>query len=204
MNLLDLFVQESVKAIPSLIVALTTLSLGWFVGSRISSHWTFIQRRKELDLETAQSFHKLYGEFFAVWKLWNYYIRDIGPEAFPEASRWELLNRACTAEGNVESLFVRLSSERKLSSNELELLGKFRQAYQQLREAIRDNEALMWDKSTHAGYLAFKDLGARVAFLILSENYRKSTESSDVAHALQQITSNQWEYSWSKNELKIK
>ena len=204
MNLSDLFIQETVKAIPSLIVALITLSLGWFVGSRISNHWTFIQRRKELDLETAQSFHKLYGEFFAIWKLWNYYIRDIGPEAFPEASRWELLNRACNAEGNVESLFVRLSSERKLSPNALELLGKFRQAYQQLRESIRNNEALKWDWHTHPDYLAFKNLGARVAFLILSENYRKSAESTDVASALQQITDRQWEHKWSENDPKVK
>jgi len=204
MNLLDLFIQESVKAIPSLIVALITLSLGWFVGSRISNHWTFIQRRKELDLETAQSFHKLYGEFFAIWKLWNYYIRDIGSEAFPEASRWEILNRACAAEGSVESLFVRLSSERNLSSSDVELLGKFRQAYQQLREAIRDNEALKWDWHTHPEYLAFKNLGAKVAFLILSENYRKSTKGIDVSNALQQITDNQWEHNWSETEPKVK
>ena len=99
MNLTDLLIQESIKAIPSLVVALITLTLGWFVGSRISNHWTLIQRRKELDLETAQTFHKLYGEFFALWKLWNYFIHDIGAEALPEASRWELLNRLYSRNG---------------------------------------------------------------------------------------------------------
>lgn len=202
MNLTDLIIQESIKAIPNLVIALITLFLGWFVGSKISSQWALIQRRKELDLETAQAFYKLYGEFFALWKLWNYFIRDVGTEALREASRWELLNRACTAESGVESLLVRLASERKLSSDDLELLGKFRQAYQQLRGAIKNNEPLKWDWSNHPDYLAFKNLGAKVAFLILSGNFRKSKNSVDAMRALQQITDNQWEYKWSEKEPK--
>jgi hypothetical protein len=200
MQLSELLVEECVKAIPTLAIALLTLLLGWFVGSRISSHWTLRQRRKELDLEAARNLHSLYGEFFAVWKLWNYYIRDIGPDVFPEASRWELLDRACTAEAGVESMFVRLASERKLSSSEIEVLGKFRQAYQQLRETIRSNKALKWDWHDHPHYRAFKQLGPKVAFIVLSDNYQKPEDASGCVQALKEITDNKWEGIWADED----
>ena len=101
----------------------------------------------------------------------------------------------------VESLFLRLI-ERELSSDDLELLGKFRQAYQQLRETIKKNKALEWDWSKHSDYLAFKNLGAKVAFLVLTDNYRKSSNSADAMRALQRITDNRWEHEWSENEPK--
>lgn len=48
--------------------------------------WNLQLKRRESDLATVKVFHNLYGEFFAVWKLWNYYVRDIGPDAFADAS----------------------------------------------------------------------------------------------------------------------
>src|SRR5262245_31485222 len=53
-------------------------------------------------------------------------------------SRWDLLDRACTCEGNLESILVRLASERPLESDDIEVLGCFRQLYQKLRQCIRD------------------------------------------------------------------
>src|SRR5262249_42640723 len=66
--------------------AVVTLGLGWVVGQRLTSYWSFRQKHREIDLSVAQDFHRLYGEFFAVWKLWNYYIRDVGGSNLPGAS----------------------------------------------------------------------------------------------------------------------
>ena len=145
--MLETLLTEGLKAVPNLLVALITLGLGWLVGQRLTLGWNLRQKRRELDLSNAKEFQALYGEFFAVWKLWNYYTRDIGDKSLPGASRWELLNRACAAAAGMESIFVRLASERDLSDAQIESLGQFRQLYQTLREVIRDNEPLCWDHS---------------------------------------------------------
>jgi hypothetical protein len=61
---------------------------------------------------------------------------------FPENTRWELLKRAITAESKIEAIFVKVSTERNLSEDNLKQLGLFRQCYQQLRQNIRDNEEI--------------------------------------------------------------
>jgi hypothetical protein len=187
---------EAVKAAFSLGVALTTLGLGWVVGQRLSNYWSYLQKHKEIDLSAAQDFHRLYGEFFAVWKLWNYYIRDVGATTLTGASRWELLKRACDAESLVESLFVKLASERILPSTDWDRLGKFRQGYQTLREAIRDNQPLRWDSSTHPEYIAFKRLAIEVAMLIQTGVTSQSSVLADHVRGLLEITSNRHEGTW--------
>ncbi|MFY9698156.1 MAG: hypothetical protein WAK34_07490 [Rhodoplanes sp.] len=69
--------------------------------------WNIRQKQRENDLSTARDFHLLYGEFFAVWKLWNYFIKDVKAQSLYGASRWELLKRACDAEGKLEATLVR-------------------------------------------------------------------------------------------------
>src|SRR5262249_35067117 len=98
----------SLQEIPRALSSLLLLALAWGVGHRISTSWTLHQKKKENDLTTARDFHSLYGEFFAVWKLWNYFLKEAGSMASPGASRWNLLDRACVAEGKLESILVRL------------------------------------------------------------------------------------------------
>jgi hypothetical protein len=168
--------------IPKLVSALLLLGLAWFAGQRLSVHWNLKQKQKEYDLATAREFHVLYGEFFAIWKLWNYFIDDIGQKALPGATRWSLLDRACSAEGKLESTLVRSACERVLASEDIEVLGRFRQLYQQLRESIRDNEPLGWNYQEHPDYLAFKTMAPQVSSLILQRHRAPS-------HFLIEITS---------------
>ena len=65
-------------ALPDLIVAAVTGVVAVLAGSWLVLYWNTRQKQRELDLSTAQTFHRLYGEFFAVWKLWNCFIKDIG------------------------------------------------------------------------------------------------------------------------------
>lgn len=188
----DSLTLETIKFLLNLLVAVTTLSLGWLVGQRLTHNWNIRQKRKELDLSNAKEFQSLYGEFFAVWKLWNYLRKDIGESKLPGASRWELLKRACSAEASMEATFVRLASERNLSEDQIEALGQFRQLYQQLREAIRDDLPLNWNRSEHPDYVNFKKLGVQITHFIMSESQLDvSTEKHE--QALKEITSNRRE-----------
>jgi hypothetical protein len=157
-----------VSEIPKFLSALILLGLAWLVTQRVSVFWNLRQKQKENDLSTARDFHTIYGEFFAIWKLWNYCVRDVPDlKQLPDASRWVLLDRACIAEGKLETTFVRLVSEKVLQPQDVETLGQFRQLYQELRESIRDNRALPWDRSDNPHYVAFKERAPKIAGLIV-------------------------------------
>ena len=165
-----------------------TVILGAFLGARF---WSALQKRRELQLAAADSFYKLYGDFFAIWKLWNF----LAPDAEGEA-HWDLLKRASAAEGGVEALFVRLVSERDLSDAEIENLGRFRQGYQTLREKIRINETIPWFDSEHPEYRSFKHLACNVALLLSSRLKLRLPDPARSSEALARITSNEWEGDW--------
>ncbi len=186
---------ELLKAALSLGVAITTLVLGWFVGQKLSMRWNLRQKQREFDLIAANDFHRLYGEFFAVWKLWNY---SLDTQQDNTITRSELLIRASVAEGCIESLLVRLSANRELSHEDVRALACFRQGYQNLREAIRDTHRLDWGSSSHPEYLAFKRLATYVALLIASDTSPASETVKNRAEVLISITSNKWEEDWSK------
>jgi len=189
---MDIIAKAALEEIPKITSALVIVLAGWFVGNRISIAWNLKQKRKEYDLESARDFHQLYGEFFAIWKLWNYFIRDIGEKALQGGSRWDLLSRASQAEGKLESMLVRICCDRAVSDDEIEALGQFRQIYQQLREAIRDNKPLPWDSSEHDDYISFKQLAPKVASIIVGvQSQRKSRLFGET---LVKITSNRWEH----------
>jgi hypothetical protein len=172
--------------IPRLATYLLFLGLGWLIGKRLSVVWSREQKEREQDLDAARDFHALYGEFFSLWKLWNYFVRDLGQEALPGASRWNILDRACKSEARLESLLIKLASEKPLTDEEIEKLARFRQRYQHLREAIRDNVPLAWDHSEHPQYYDFKKLAPQVAAIIVrSDRARRD--------ALIKITSNFYE-----------
>lgn len=186
MDVAAILIYAGLKEIPKLVSALILLWLAWFVGQRISTKWNLRQKQKENEAQTARDFHTLYGEFFAIWKLWNYYVRDLGAEQLPDVSRSSLLDRACSAEGRLESMLVRLACDNELDRSQIAVLGQFRQLYQQLRQSIRDNKALAWDHADHPHYLAFKATAPKVASLIVG---RKTADTK----TLQLITSNEWE-----------
>lgn len=188
--------QEVVKAIPSILVAVVTLSLGWLVGQRLTVYWAIRQKRRELELAALTEFYRLYGEFFTVWKLWAYCQNSNLDLALPDFTRWELLKRASTSEGALESLLVKLSSERELVDEDVEILGRFRQGYQRLRESIRDNRNIGWSQQNHPEYLTFKRLAYLVSCIILSDVSPGHTADNRIVNALEVITSNAWEARW--------
>lgn len=193
---------EEAKFVATIVMPLMVLIGGWLFGLRISTKWAIRQKQKELNLSARNDFYRLYGEFFSVWKLWHYYKRNpekIGSEQSGKA-RWELLSRACAAEAGIEALLLRLVGERMLSIEEVELLGKFRQAYHTLRERIREDQLIPWDSSDRPGYIAFKRYSCRVAELIDRE---PSAQPAIIAQErFIELTDNKWENNWIPNDSK--
>jgi hypothetical protein len=152
--------------------------LAWAIGTRIAYRWEDIKRHRESDLAACKEFYRVYGEFFATWKLWETYLRypDISK---PEDARWLLLGKASSAEAGFEALLVKLASERTLDDDAMRLIPCFRQAYQQLRERMRKNQPLEWwtrsDPLTrpYREYRAFKALAAYFAAQLASEQPRR-------------------------------
>lgn len=185
--------QELDKLNPEAILIVFSLLGSALVGARVSVLWNLRQKRKELDLSTAHDFHGIYGEFFAVWKMWRYADRGGKQPGGSDSGfdRSELLERACGVEGRLESIIVRLACERHLSADDVRRLGEFRQLFQQLREAITRDEDLDWTYSEHPDYLQFKRLAVCVASLIVDDPRQPRPEAA--VESLLVITSNRWE-----------
>jgi len=137
-------------------------------------------------------FHELYGEFYGIWKLERSSDRsNTGEVVQSEETRADLLTRACTVEGQLESTLVRLACERTLTTADIETLGRFRQLFQRLRESISAGRHVPWWSSNDPEYVAFKTLSTQVAALIVRDSKRPTPAAA--AAALQEITSNKWE-----------
>jgi hypothetical protein len=191
---MQLFLIEIAKGGISLAVTLIGLAVGWLVGQRLTYQWTLRQKRRELDLAAAGDFQRVYGEFFAVWKLWNGVVSE--RRAGDLTIRADLLRRAADAEGLVERLIVKLVTERILSVQDREVVGAFRQAYKQARKAIESNEALGWHAAEHPEYLAFKRLAVAVVAIIQRESVKEVVGPVQAFEALREITSNRHEKTW--------
>ena len=216
--------DELLKAFLNIIVSGITLGFTWLVGQQLTNYWAIQQKRKELELSAVHDFYKLYGEFFAIWKLWSYCIKQSNSHTLDEETRWKLLERASAAEGALEAIFVKLSSERemsksdnetkgkwkwfrqghrawksaiKLSQSDIETLGEFRQAYQTLRQAIKNNVVLDWEGSDDPKYLLFKQLASRTACIIVPDNSINRQNET-----LIEITGNRWQARWENKHLK--
>jgi len=175
-----------VETLPGLLIALVTFALTWGVGQRLATYWAIQQKRKELELAAANNFYRQYGEFFAIWKLWNY-ARE---EKQQTDRRAELLNRAATMEAGLEAGFVRVTSERKLTTNECRDLGALRQRFQFLRESIRDDKKIPWHGSNNSEYLDFKRLATRFGNLLASDSSSSVPTAQEAADAFKSITDN--------------
>jgi hypothetical protein len=131
-----------------LVVALSAVALGsllaWGIGTQVAYVWDERRRRREADLAALAAFYRLYGEFFSTWKLWAAHTRFGSTVASPPDVQWSLLHRAEEAEGGFEALLIKLAAERGLQPHDVRLLGCFREAYQTLRETIRENKVLGW------------------------------------------------------------
>ncbi len=177
--------------------------LAWFVGYWLAARWSLWQKRRELALAAAKDFYRAYGEFFAVGKLWAYSLKQLKDEC-PDESRWQLLQRATAAEAQIESLLIQLTAERTLSKQEREDAGKLRQAFQVLREAIRDNRSMAWYGADDPHYIALKALSCRVAHLIAETHQVKVPSHEEAWQALREVTVNReadwWKGWWQKGE----
>jgi len=165
--------------ISTLVTTLFGAGLAWLVGTQVSYVWDERRRRRESDLAALATFYRLYGDFFATWKLWTSHQGYADKVCPPDHAQWSLLERAEEAEGGFEALLVKIASERKLDEDDRLLLGSFREAYQMLREKIRENEPLDWwasDKRKDFGfvqYRAFKALAEYVACLLVDSPKRR-------------------------------
>jgi hypothetical protein len=189
--------QAAVNALFSFGSSALVLLLGWFIGQRLTYSWNVKQKRRELQLSSAQQFYLAYGEFFSVWKLWNRIDRV--DAAFSDR-RWELHKRAASAEAIIEGTLVKLSSELILTEPQVAVLACFRQAFQQLRQAIRENQVLPWSHGEHPEYRAFEHLAVNTAILLGGEWPGKAPLPSVAADQLLKITSNKWEHTWADNQ----
>lgn len=168
------------------------------VGTRLAARWNVWQKRRELALSSTKEFYKSYGEFFVIWKLWDY-SAGVLKEVCPSDTRWQLLQRIAAAEALVESLLVQLAAERLLTSTDCDDIGKFREIFQSLRQAIRNNQKLDWAGGEDPKYLAFKALSCRLAHLIATSHESKGPSKEDAWRSLHDITENRYrDYDWSK------
>ncbi len=187
--------MDTIDIAKALIGPVATVLLAWAVGNRLSGHWAMRQKRREETRAAANEFYRLYGEFFAVWKLWNYSLES-PHDSDRIAQRWELLTRVAAAEAGVEALLVKLTSERTMDEADTEALGRFRQGFQALRQVIRDNRKLDWLSSEHPEYVAFKRLASHAGRLVSSLDQGETPTTAEAARALLTVTSNIWEGSW--------
>lgn len=189
---MDEMAFEMLRAVAGPIVA---VGLAWLVGNRISADWVLRQKKREQSLATTAEFYRLYGEFFALWKMCNYAFRDSKSEA-DTATLWDLMRRATALEASGEAILLRIASEVKLTPEDIRSLGLFRQGVQQLRQSILKRKILGWTSSQHHEYLAFKRLSVDVSKLALSVGSAKPP-TPDVARVqLEAVTHNKWAKAW--------
>jgi hypothetical protein len=96
----------------------------------------------------------------------------------------------------METMMVRLASERVLRDPDLATLGRFRQGFQSLRETIREQKELGWSSSEHKKYRGFKELAISVSRLVSTVDVSPIPTADHAQESLRIITSNLWEGYW--------
>ena len=201
--------------LPGVTVAFFAALLAAVLGPWIASRWNYYLKQRELDLAAVEQFYKLYGEFYAVWKLWKIALdaaNKKGRQQVPDEIHSELLQRASDAEGNYQALLAKMCIERRLEAPDFEVLARFREAQQCLRESIEKGTALRtknsdddkrWKASQDGpdwgvAYAGFKTLSVRVGAIVterrrVSWRYRAVTSATT---ALEQSTRRTYVDSW--------
>jgi hypothetical protein len=173
------------------------------LGYPLARYWQERQKRRELALATTDKFYRVYGDFFKVWKLWNYTFipHPSGDEVTAEEreeTRVLLSDRITSAESELEGIIVKVACERTLAPHEVEALGKFREAYQQLRNAIRDRKRLNWASREDPKYVAYKRSSAAVAYLISTLELVATPSPYRIIKQIEAITAKRWEREWTE------
>ena len=188
----DSLIIDLLKAI---IGPLLTVGLAWVVGNEISANWTHRQKRREYSLTVVAEFYRVYGDFFALWKLCNFTFRDSKSDP-AHAGIQDLLNSATKLESRMETLLLRIASEVKLEPSEIKSLGLFRQGVQLLRQSIVKRRILGWTSSEHPEYKAFKSLSVAVGKLA-SRVGEKDAPALEIAQdQMGKITHSDWNKEW--------
>lgn len=190
--MLDALGFEVLKAVVGPVIA---VGLAWLVGNRLSSEWAIRQRRREHSLASVAEFYRLYGEFFALWKMCNYAFRDADHET-DDATLWDLMRRSAALEANGESILLRIATELALSDDHIRTLGLFRQGVQLLRQSIVKQRILGWSSSEHREYQAFKGLSVGVAALAAKVGSGQPPPLEKAQRQLREITHNKWSKEW--------
>ncbi len=144
-----------------------------------------------------ERFHSHYGEFCAIWKLWNQALKELAsnPDKLEECRR-VLLDRATTMEAGVEATLLKVASEQLLSVLEQAELGNLRQAFQVARERIRDSQPIAYWSSENPQYVEFKRLACALGTILGSSRSRREPSPEESAKAFSEITSNKYEGAW--------
>jgi len=177
---------EGIKTLMSALLLLLT----WLVGQKIIARWDLIKKQRELDIAVARDFQKLYGEFKEVSRLWRIYSYkgDKPNITLPDSIAAELVQRAAAAEGGVEAIIMKLATERVLTADDIRTLGLFRQAYQKLREAIRDSQKFEWTHNTREYHL-YNEMATKVARMVSAGDAKTQEDAAAAEETLRKITS---------------
>jgi hypothetical protein len=181
-----------------LLIELIKLAVGFLgvtlIGGAFTAFWTTRQKQRDVEHLELTRFYELYGHFLTAWRLWNTIQKDSSVTTPDEINRSALLKRASEAEGALEGMLLKLASERRLSHNDQQTLGKFRQACQRIRQSIRDDQLVPWSSSEHPEYLAFKQGASYLTSLIPQKSLGRSPSQAAAAKAVCEITSNKYNF----------
>lgn len=110
---------------------------------------------------------------------------------------WELMDRASKAEGGVEALLVKVATERCLTDDNAEDLGLFRQAYQQLRDAIRYKKSEDFQRDSPEYYL-FDELSCEflkiLSFNKVLKKKKAYAQASFQYHKIKDVGEDDWKH----------
>jgi hypothetical protein len=179
-------------------IEMIKLAVGFFgvtlIGGALTAFWAGRQKRREIERLELIAFYALYGNFLTAWRLWNTLKSKPGIAQPSEITRFALLKQASEAEGSLEGLLLKLASERRLNRHEQQVLGKFRQACQRIRQSIREDSEIPWRSSDHPEYVAFKQGASYFASLIRKPTLFSSPQQADAARAVSEITANKYSF----------
>jgi hypothetical protein len=150
------------------------------LGGAAGAWWNQATRRRELDLAAAAKFRETYGDWFAIWKEWEAVAAH--PPVERSSVQDELLRRATTVEGELETLLLKIATSRHLTAAEISRLGRFREGYQRLRDAIETDQDLPfrvqhYDEAIEA-YATFKALSIDFARRLRGRGTRLGSPST--------------------------
>jgi hypothetical protein len=158
------------------------------VGQAIVASWQIRNKRRELEMIAAAQFQQVYGDFKDIWRLWKVVRR---PDKYaliaPDHARFNLLTRATAAEAKVDALVMKFAVERNLLDKDIDIIGLFRQGFQQLRQRIRDDKSMDFNYEDPE-YRLFNDLATAMGRMILSDPPSIPPPSSIAARQLENIS----------------